>query len=88
MTKTIETCMARIPDLQAEIDAALDDQNISRFLHVLKEFAASSQFIIVTHNKKTIASADSLLGITMEESGVSKIITLRLEHKVEEKTYA
>jgi chromosome segregation protein len=71
-----------------EIDAALDDQNISRFLHVLKEFAATSQFIIVTHNKKTIASADSLLGITMEESGVSKIITLRLEHKVEEKTYA
>ena len=71
-----------------EIDAALDDQNISRFLHVLKEFASTSQFIIVTHNKKTIASADSLLGITMEESGVSKIITLRLEHKVEEKTYA
>ncbi|MBN1835698.1 MAG: AAA family ATPase, partial [Spirochaetales bacterium] len=71
-----------------EIDAALDDQNISRFLHLLKEFASSSQFIIVTHNKKTIASADSLLGITMEESGISKIITLRLEHKVEEKTYA
>ena len=71
-----------------EIDAALDDQNISRFLHLLKEFASASQFIIVTHNKKTIASADSLLGITMEESGISKIITLRLEHKVEEKTYA
>ena len=71
-----------------EIDAALDDQNISRFLHVLKEFASNSQFLIVTHNKKTIASADSLLGITMEESGISKIITLRLEHKVEEKTYA
>ncbi len=71
-----------------EIDAALDDQNISRFVHVLKEFAAGSQFIIVTHNKKTIASADTLLGVTMEESGISKIVTVRLESRIEEKTYA
>jgi chromosome segregation protein len=71
-----------------EIDAALDDQNVSRFVHVLKEFAGSSQFLVVTHNKKTIASADTLLGVTMEESGVSKIITIRLENRVEEKSYA
>jgi len=71
-----------------EIDAALDDQNIGRFVHVLKEFASQSQFIIVTHNKKTIASADTLLGITMEESGVSKIVAVRLENRIEEKTYA
>ena len=71
-----------------EIDAALDDQNVSRFVHVLKEFAGSSQFIVVTHNKKTIACADSLLGITMEESGISKIVTVRLENRIEEKSYA
>jgi chromosome segregation protein len=71
-----------------EIDAALDEQNVMRFIHVLKEFAAGSQFLIVTHNKKTITSADTFLGITMEESGVSKIVTLRVENKVEEKTSA
>jgi len=71
-----------------EIDAALDEQNVLRFIHVLKEFAANSQFLIVTHNKKTISSADTFLGITMEESGVSKIVTLRVENKVEEKTLA
>jgi chromosome segregation protein len=71
-----------------EIDAALDEQNVLRFVHVLKEFAATSQFLIVTHNKKTISSADTFLGITMEESGVSKIVTLRVENKVEEKTSA
>jgi chromosome segregation protein len=71
-----------------EIDAALDEQNISRFVHVLKEFAGNSQFIIVTHNKKTIASADTLLGVTMEESGISKLVTVRLENRIEEKSYA
>lgn len=71
-----------------EIDAALDDQNVSRFVHVLKEFAGNSQFVVVTHNKKTIACADTLLGVTMEESGISKIVTVRLENRIEEKSYA
>jgi chromosome segregation protein len=71
-----------------EIDAALDDQNVSRFVHVLKEFAGNSQFIVVTHNKKTIACADTLLGVTMEESGISKIVTVRLENRIAEKSYA
>ena len=61
-----------------EIDAALDDHNVSRFIHILREFGSSSQFIVVTHNKKTVTGAQALLGVTMEESGVSKVISVRL----------
>ena len=71
-----------------EIDAALDEQNVIRFAQLLAEFATNSQFIVVTHNKKTITCANALLGVTMEESGVSKIVSLKLENKVEEKTSA
>lgn len=62
-----------------EIDAALDEQNVIRFVNLLREFGRTSQFIIITHNKKTVTGADSLLGVTMEESGVSKVIAVRLE---------
>ncbi len=61
-----------------EIDAALDESNVVRFITMLMEFAKSSQFIIITHNKKTVAGANTLLGVTMEESGVSKAIAIRL----------
>ncbi len=71
-----------------EIDAALDDQNVIHFVNILKEFSGNSQFLVITHNKKTIACANNLLGVTMEESGVSKIVTLRLENKLEEKNTA
>lgn len=71
-----------------EIDAALDEQNVIRFVNLLKEFARTSQFIIITHNKKTVACANTLLGVTMEESGISKLVALRLEKNVEEKTPA
>lgn len=64
-----------------EIDAALDDSNLDRFIGMLNEFGRSSQFIIITHNKKTVASARTLLGITMEESGVSKAIAIRLDNR-------
>ena len=62
-----------------EIDAALDEENIGRFINILGEFGKSSQFIIITHNKKTVASAKTLLGITMAESGVSQVISVRIE---------
>ena len=63
-----------------EIDATLDEHNVNRFVQVLREFGSSSQFIIITHNKKTVTGAQSLLGVTMEESGVSKVISVRLEN--------
>ncbi len=62
-----------------EIDAALDEANIQRFVNVLMEFGESSQFVVITHNKKTVTGARSLLGVTMQESGVSRLITLRLD---------
>jgi chromosome segregation protein len=63
-----------------EIDAALDDVNVGRFVQLLREFASTSQFIVITHNNKTVTGAGTLLGVTMEESGVTKLISVRLEH--------
>ncbi|MGQ9523348.1 MAG: chromosome segregation protein SMC [Armatimonadota bacterium] len=62
-----------------EVDAALDEANVERFAEVVKDFAARSQFIIITHNKATMSAADTLCGVTMEEPGVSKVISIRLE---------
>ncbi len=64
-----------------EIDAALDEENVGRLTAMLKEFAASSQFVVITHNKRTVAGADALYGITMEESGISKLVAIRLERR-------
>ena len=61
-----------------EIDAALDESNVGRFTNMLLEFGQSSQFIIITHNKRTVAAARTLLGITMEDSGVSKVVSIRV----------
>jgi chromosome segregation protein len=64
-----------------EIDAALDEENVGRMTNLLKEFSTNSQFIVITHNKRTVAGADVLYGVTMEESGVSKLVAIRLENK-------
>jgi len=61
-----------------EIDAPLDDANTGRFLEMLRELQAETQFILITHNRKTMEIADRLYGVTMEEPGVSKLISVRL----------
>lgn len=61
-----------------EVDAPLDESNVERFAEVLRDFARHSQFIVITHNRATMEASDSLYGVTMEEPGVSKIISVRL----------
>ncbi len=68
-----------------EIDAALDESNVGRFGHMLKEFAKIAQFIVITHNKKTIANADIMYGVTMQETGVSKLVSAKLNERKEQK---
>ncbi|MFW5694213.1 MAG: chromosome segregation SMC family protein [Alkalispirochaeta sp.] len=62
-----------------EIDAALDEHNVSRFVNMLHEFGQQSQFIVITHNKKTVAGARTLLGVTMQENGVSQVVAVRID---------
>jgi len=60
-----------------ELDAPLDDTNIGRFIEVLKEFLQQSQFVVITHNRQTIAASDILYGVTMPEQGVSRIMSMK-----------
>ena len=61
-----------------EVDAALDDANIGRFTEMLETFSQHSQIIVITHNKRTMAVADNIYGVTMEDAGVSKVISMKL----------
>ena len=67
-----------------EVVAALDDLNIDRFLKVLRSFSGRAQFIVVTHQKRTMEAADSLYGVSMANNGVSKVISRRLPQAVAE----
>ena len=62
-----------------EVDAPLDDANVSRFLKMIRHFSEETQFVIITHNKRTMAEADYLYGITMEEPGVSSLVSVALD---------
>jgi len=62
-----------------EIDAPLDEENIGRFTGVLRGLSENAQFLVITHNKRTMGIADSLFGVTMEEAGVSKLVSVRLK---------
>jgi chromosome segregation protein len=64
-----------------ELDAPLDESNIGRFTELLKKFVKDSQFIIITHNKRTVAAANAIYGVTMEERGVSKTVSMRFNHE-------
>lgn len=63
-----------------EVDAPLDDANIDRFLKIVKKLSQDTQFVIITHNQKTMSGADSLYGITMQEPGISKVLSVKLEN--------
>ncbi len=62
-----------------EVDAPLDDANVERFLRMLKRFSDKTQFVVITHNKKTMESADCLYGVTMEELGISKLVSVQFD---------
>ena len=62
-----------------EVDAPLDDVNIRKFTRVLQQFSNETQFIVVTHNKLTMESANYLYGVTMEQKGVSKLVSVQFE---------
>jgi len=61
-----------------EVDAALDERNVGRFTQALRELTDRTQFVVITHNRTTIEAADTLYGVSMDESGISKVISLRL----------
>ena len=65
-----------------EVEAALDESNVIRYSQYLKKYSKETQFIVITHRKGTMEGADVLYGITMQESGVSKLVSVKLEEDV------
>jgi len=66
-----------------ELDAPLDDANVVRFTEMLQQFTRFSQFLVITHNKRTIAAAQSIYGVTMQEKGVSQLVSMRFNQHTE-----
>ncbi|HET9948664.1 MAG TPA: hypothetical protein VFQ22_07065, partial [Longimicrobiales bacterium] len=66
-----------------EVDAPLDENNIGRFIKLLQDFKGQTQFVVITHNPRTIEAADWIYGVTMEEPGISTIVGVRLEEALE-----
>ena len=62
-----------------EIEAALDDVNVNRYAEFLKKFAKGTQFLVITHRKGTMEAADTVYGVTMEEKGISKLLSMKLK---------
>ncbi len=71
-----------------EVDAPLDDANVGRFLKMIRHFSQDTQFVVITHNRRTMEEADYLYGITMEEPGVSSLVSVSLESETARKTEA
>jgi chromosome segregation protein len=69
-----------------EVEAALDEANVSRFSEYMREFSSQTQFICITHRKGTMENADVLYGVTMEESGISKLVSVKLVEQEEIRT--
>lgn len=67
-----------------EMDAPLDESNINRFIRILQRFVKQSQFCVITHNKRTISAADVIYGVTMQEHGVSRVVSVKLNRKEED----
>ena len=66
-----------------EVDAPLDENNIGRFIRLLQDFKAETQFVVITHNPRTIEAADWIYGVTMEEPGVSTLVGVKLQEALE-----
>ncbi|MXW83892.1 MAG: AAA family ATPase [Rhodothermaceae bacterium] len=62
-----------------EVDAPLDDVNVEHFMRLIRRFSSDTQFVLVTHNKRTMEMADRLYGVTMQEEGVSSLVSVRFE---------
>jgi chromosome segregation protein len=71
-----------------EVDAPLDDANVGRYNELVREMSKASQFILITHNKRTMETVDTLYGVTMEEPGVSKLVSVRLSDRARESAAA